>query len=169
MAWYETQLIGVLVGGFLTFVSVEGRKRLEEKRTANRLMAAIRAEMSAHQDFLDGGHRQLKTIKREFAVTTLLTTTYAFVGDFRLCFIDANMDNLGILPEALLTKVIYYRGVLSALGDATKILHQTMAKNLGMAIEPNHIMHSQLNNGIATYEALMKSNKEIVMKIDMLS
>jgi len=101
MAWYEGQIIGVIAGGLLTFFTVEGHKRLEEKRERRRLLAGIRAELQAHKEVLMPVREQLEIF--DFEKRNLLSGSH--VGFFSKRHTQITDSQLaGFLQEAPKTK-----------------------------------------------------------------
>lgn len=100
MKWYQTQIVGVIVGGIIAF-GFNWIYRWNEKRIEKRnLKAGIKAEVKVFTEFLKYGlqtiYKYKETLEKNGSIPSSKIT-----GNFDTVFIDGNIDKLGVLEESL--------------------------------------------------------------------
>ncbi len=158
MAWYEIQIIGVITGGLLVFLTNFIDRILERRKEKKRLIAGIKTEMKVHTGFLEDGLKELEGYRNELEKPGTLKRKFKFIGGFERHFLDRNLDKIGILDESLIEKLVEYCGLLDATNNATKIIEETLLKSKFSGAFDNR----QISITINSYNKMITLGKEII-------
>lgn len=160
MEWYETQIIGVAVGGLLGFGANFLLKYFDKKKLKESLEAGIKSEVKFLKHVADRGVVDFTLYKDEIIKNRKVKTLYEYTGDFTFYFLDKNLDKIGILGEDLLTPLIELRQMVTTLSAGLRITRDTAHK----ARENNSYLSThevQLTQAIATFTHI----KELCNKV----
>lgn len=125
MKWYETQIIGVIVGGFITMFANWLLKWNENRIEIKNIKAGIKAEVSVFTTFIESGLVTVQKYKQQFEETKIIPNL-KITGQFDFSFIDSNMPKIGALDEELMKKIIELRGLKEAYAAGSKILFDSI-------------------------------------------
>jgi hypothetical protein len=161
MAWYETQIIGVAVGGILGIGANILLSYLKDNKLKKSLLAGLRSEIKFLRHVADRGAKDFERYKNEIEKLGKVQTIYAYTSDFEFHFLDKNLDKVGILDEAFLTPLIALRQTSIALGTGLKTTIETgyKAQNNNELIG---IFISQLTQAIATFTRVKELCDEVL-------
>lgn len=126
MKWYETQIIGVIIGGLITMIANWLLKWDESRRETKNIKAGVKAEILVCSKFLDYGIPTIQKLREEFE-TTAVIPELKMTGQFNFTFIDSNMSKFGALDTKLLVKIIELRSLHEAYIEGAKILFDSIS------------------------------------------
>ena len=126
MKWYETQIVGVIVGGLITMLANWLLRWNENRIETKNLKAGIKAEVLVFSKFIEGGLPKIQKYKEEFESTGNIPKL-TMTGQFNFSFIDSNMSKIAALDEELMKKIIELRGLNEACTQGAKILFDSIS------------------------------------------
>jgi hypothetical protein len=118
MSWYDSTIIGVIVGGIIGFGSASLRDYLGNRRLVKHLKIGTKAEISVLKDFLETAHRNIAKYKEDLTQingkgkipkyenywfpqkTVKALRLYEPTGDFQFVFLDNNIGKIGNRKES---------------------------------------------------------------------
>jgi len=159
MNWYETQIVGVIVGGLIAFCSNWFYRWNENRIERKKLKAGINSEVKVFSEFIA---HSLQTIKKygELLESSGTIPLSKITGDFEFFFIDSNMTKVGLLEKSIIKQVIELKGLKCALTEGLNIL-------IGMipSLKEQKIKKSTIENHLIAAENSIKKIQEISNKI----
>lgn len=161
MAWHDSQLIGVIVGGLLVFLT---SKFLEKRAEKKRVTAGIKTEIMGQTRFLRIGLKQLERYKDELETTGRFKERFRFTGAFGTPFLDANLDKLTILDEKLIRKLIAYRGLTGLLENDTRLTEE-MSVRASQERLPDDVFQKRMAITINSWRKLLRLGDDILEMI----
>jgi len=156
MKWYQTQIIGVIVGGFITMSANWLLKWNENRIEIKNIKAGIKTEISVFADFIESGLTKVQEYKQQFELSKKIPNL-KMTGQFDFSFIDSNMSKIGALDENLMKKIIELRGLKEAYTAGSTILFDTI------------ILYNKGNVGVTTVALHLTAIEESMIKIKTLS
>ena len=138
MKWYETQIIGVIVGGVITMLANWLLKWNESRIEKRNLKAGAKAEVLVFSKFIESGIPKIQKLKEEFEATGKIPKL-KMTGHFDFIFIDSNMSKIGILDKEFMKKIIELRGLKEAYTAGSEILSDTITLYNKGSIDPSTI------------------------------
>jgi len=121
MKWYETQIIGVIVGGLIVFCSNWFAKWNENRQECNKLKAVIYSEIKIFSDILSQCLVTIEQYQKDLEESGTISKS-KITGNFEFSFIDSNMAKIGILDKPLIKLIIEIRGLRCAFAEGLNIL-----------------------------------------------
>lgn len=125
MKWYETQIVGVIIGGLITMLANWLLKWNETRIETKNIKAGAKVEVLVFSKFIESGIPKIQKHREEFEATGKIPKL-KMTGQFKFTFIDSNMSKFGALDEELMKKIIELRGLKEAYTDGAKILFDTI-------------------------------------------
>jgi len=157
--WYETQIIGVIVGGLITLVANWFYRWNESRIEKNNLKAGINAEISVFFEFTESVLKTIQKTKKEFESKGSIFEV-KMTGVFEFNFIDSNMSKLSIVGGNLLKKIIELKGLCVAYIEGSKIIFDEIS-----VFNKSGCSKSALMLSISQAEGTMKRIKELCDEI----
>ena len=156
MKWYETQIVGVIVGGLITMLANWLLKWNESRIETKNLKAGAKAEVLVFSKFIESGIPKIQKHKEEFEATGKIPKL-KMIGQFEFNFIDSNMSKIGTLDEELMKKIIELRGLKEAYTAGAEILCDTIT------------LYQEGSVGSSTIKLLLTASENSMKRMKILS
>ncbi len=162
MAWYNSQLLGVIVGGFIGGFGRIIYEFVNNRRLKRNLSKGIKCEIKVLVDWVNSGIEQYEGYFKQIKDNGRIKTLYKSTGVLSLSFLDNNIEKIGILDESILVPIIEIKGILDILEDNLNLLHETANKDFEGDESSITIVMRQLRMAIATFKKLLELGEEVL-------
>ena len=123
-------------------------------------MAGIRSEVRILKEFLEPNLENMKAyagiVKQKGMVSKL-----RFTGEYRLLFVERNLEKMGVLDESLLADIIALRSIVAIFPDNMRFLEDTISRS-SQGIESIEALLTQIALTINTCKRMLKLSDRII-------
>jgi len=117
MAWYETQIFGVIIGASAVFAYTQVDRIIQRRKAKENLKAAMQSEVSVLVDFMEDGLKWIRLFRKEWEDGKILRR-WQMGGEGKTPVIDSNLDKIGLLDSLFIRKIVEFRGLIDTLNPA---------------------------------------------------